>query len=347
MSLKVDITKKYGSFTLQVSMETGEGITGLLGASGGGKSLTLKCIAGIEKPDEGRVELNGRVLLDSAAGIDLPPQRRGVGYCFQSYALFPHMTVEKNILCGLRREKSRPIREEKLRDILDLLQLSGLESLRPAQLSGGQQQRVALARILVNAPELLLLDEPLSALDAHLRDMLKVELRKLLEDYGRPALLVTHSRDEAYDMCREIGVIDRGELLVLKPTRELFADPERVEAARITGCKNIALAERTGEHTAFVPAWGVELTAARPLGPGLRAVGVRAHHFHSREERNRFPVVFVREMEEPFETILQFRFASQAADAPPVWWRLSKDIRPVVLPAALGVAPEDILPLYS
>ena len=179
MSLHIDIRKRLGSFTLDVKFSAENGITSLLGASGCGKSMTLKCIAGIEKPDEGRIELDGTVLFDSAQKINLPPQKRRVGYLFQNYALFPNMSVRQNILCGLNREKDRGAKERRLRDMLRMMQLEGLEDRKPAQLSGGQQQRAALARILVNDPQILLLDEPFSALDGHLRDSLKVEMRDL------------------------------------------------------------------------------------------------------------------------------------------------------------------------
>ena len=202
MSLHVDIRKRLGSFMLDVKFSAENGITSLLGASGCGKSMTLKCIAGIEKPDEGRIELDGTVLFDSAQKINLPPQKRRVGYLFQNYALFPNMSVRQNILCGLNREKDRGAKERRLRDMLRMMQLEGLEDRKPAQLSGGQQQRAALARILVNDPQILLLDEPFSALDGHLRDSLKVEMRDLLERFGREVLMVTHDRNEAYNMSR-------------------------------------------------------------------------------------------------------------------------------------------------
>ena len=182
MSLIVDIHRDFGGFVLDAAFEAENGITCLLGSSGCGKSLTLKCIAGIEKPDRGHIELDGAVLFDSEKRINLPPQSRRVGYLFQNYALFPNMTVRQNILCGLNREKNRTEKERRLRDMLKLMQLDGLEERKPSQLSGGQQQRVALARILVNEPRMLMLDEPFSALDAHLRDSLKVELRDMLQE---------------------------------------------------------------------------------------------------------------------------------------------------------------------
>jgi molybdate transport system ATP-binding protein len=309
--------------------------------------MTLKCIAGIEKPDEGRIELDGRVLFDSAQGVNLPPQQRRVGYLFQNYALFPNMTVRQNILCGLNREKDRSARERRLRDMLRRMQLEGLEERKPAQLSGGQQQRAALARILVSDPQILLLDEPFSALDGHLRDSLKVEMRDLLQRFGREVLMVTHDRGEAYNMSREIAVMDAGRILTLKPTKELFADPGSVQAAILTGCKNIAAARRVDEHTVEVPDWGVRLETKQQVNEGLCAVGLRAHYFNPNAVQNRFPVRYVEEMEEPFETILQFRYAAQREDSPPVWWRLPKEKKSAVFPAELGIAPANILLLYE
>ena len=347
MSLRVDIRKSLGSFTLDVDFTAGQGITSLLGASGCGKSMTLKCIAGIEKPDEGRIELDGRVLFDSAQGVNLPPQQRRVGYLFQNYALFPNMTVRQNILCGLNREKDRSARERRLRDMLRRMQLEGLEERKPAQLSGGQQQRAALARILVSDPQILLLDEPFSALDGHLRDSLKVEMRDLLQRFGREVLMVTHDRGEAYNMSREIAVMDAGRILTLKPTKELFADPGSVQAAILTGCKNIAAARRVDEHTVEVPDWGVRLETKQQVNEGLCAVGLRAHYFNPNAVQNRFPVRYVEEMEEPFEVIIQFRYAGQYPDTPPVWWRLPKEKKPQTFPAELGIAPANILLLYK
>jgi len=347
MSLQADIRKDFGSFVLDVQLCFEEGITCLLGASGCGKSLTLKAIAGIVRPDEGRIILNGRTLFDSEKGIDLPPQQRNVGYLFQNYALFPNMTVRQNILCGLHRVKDKAAKERQLGEMLKLMQLEGQAGLLPHQLSGGQQQRAALARILVSGPELLMLDEPFSALDGHLRDLLKVELKKLLNRYGKEVLMVTHSRDEAYDMCRRIGVMDEGKLLAMKPTKRLFADPGSVRAAVLTGCKNIAEARKTGPHRAYVPAWDIELETAAKLRDDLCAVGIRAHYFNAGAQHNRFPVIFAEKLEEPFETIIQFRFRGQSEDSPALWWRMSKEKQPREFPEVLGIAPVNILPLYG
>ena len=347
MSLIVDIRKDLGGFVLNTAFEAEPGVTTLLGPSGCGKSLTLKCIAGIEKPDSGHIELNGRVLFDSAQHINLRPQQRHVGYLFQNYALFPNMTVRQNLMCALRGKYDRETRDQRVDEMLSLMRLEAQEKHKPSQLSGGQQQRAALGRILLSEPELLLLDEPFSALDAHLRDSLKIELRNMLHSFGREVLMVTHSREEAYDLSRRIAVMDHGRLLALKPTKELFADPGSVPAAILTGCKNIATAIKTGDYEVEVPEWGIRLQTAQPVGDNLAAVGIRAHYFNPSTAHNRFPVRFVEEMEEPFETILQFRWARQDQDSQPIWWRLSKDKRPQSFPKELGVAPANILLLYD
>lgn len=347
MSLHVDIKKRLGSFVLESAFEQDGGVLGLLGASGCGKSMTLKCIAGIEKPDEGRIVLDGRVLYDSAARVNLPPQQRQVGYLFQNYALFPNMTVRQNIAVGLHREKDRRKRERELEDAIHLFQLDGLENHRPYQLSGGQQQRVALARIWVNRPQLLMLDEPFSALDSHLRLRLQMELKERLGVFGRDVLMVTHSRDEAYHMCGRIAVMESGKIKIVKETKELFADPESICAAAITGCKNIASARKIGEYEVEVPDWGIRLTTAKPVRDDVTAVGIRAHYFNTKTLQNRADVVYAGEMEEPFEVSVRFRWAGQRADTEPLLWRVSKEKRGQQFPTALGVAPVNILLLHA
>ncbi len=347
MSLFVQIEKRLGDFHLQAAFETDGGVLGLLGPSGCGKSLTLKCVAGVERPDAGQIVLNGETLFDSQRHIDLPPQRRGVGCLFQNYALFPNMTVEQNILCGLRWEKDKHKKIAVLHEMLELMGLKGLERLRPAALSGGQAQRAALARILVNRPKLLMLDEPFSALDAHLRDRLQADMKALLSQLGTDTVMVTHSRDEAYHLCGRVSVMDDGQILTVQETKKLFADPGSVRAAELTGCKNIASARKIDEYKVDVPGWGVRLTSAQPVRDGLTAVGIRAHSFTPETMHNLYPVTFVGDMEEPFEWTLQFQYPNQSPDAPPLWWRVPKDCLPSPRPENLGAAPENILLLYS
>ena len=346
MSLSVHIKKRVGNFQLSVDMEHELGITGLLGASGCGKSMTLKCIAGIEKPDEGRIVLNGRVLYDSGKRINLRPQDRRVGYLFQNYALFPNMTVEKNILCGLCREKKKEVKYKKLEEILDVMELQNCRGKYPRQLSGGQQQRTALARILVSQPELLLLDEPFSALDSYLREQLQTQLREILNTYGKDVLMVSHSRDEVYYLCGQLAVMGNGRILKMGNTKDVFADPGTRTAAILTGCKNIAAAQKKGEYEVEVPDWGICLQTRYPVGDSVCAVGIRAHYFHPKARENVFPVKYSGKREEPFEVRILFRYENQREYTPDLWWRVTKDRGLQNMPEKLGISSQNVLLLY-
>ena len=206
MAVSVDIEKKLHGFTLKVKLESDGSPMGILGASGSGKSMTLRCIAGIQTPDSGRIVVNDKVLFDSEKKINLKPQERKVGYLFQNYALFPTMTVEKNIACGYRGDKKQL--KAKVADYIERYQLNGLEKRYPGQLSGGQQQRVALARILAYEPEALLLDEPFGALDVITRGEMQDWLLSVRKQMNRTVLLVTHDMDEAIYLSDRILVLD-------------------------------------------------------------------------------------------------------------------------------------------
>lgn len=197
MLLEVKIRKKLKEFTLDVDFVVKDAVLGLMGSSGSGKSMTLKCIAGVEEPDEGRIVLDGRVLFDSQQGISLKPQQRHIGYMFQSYALFPNMTVKQNILCGLEvRGLSASRQEQCLQELLTRFQLQAIAESYPRQISGGQKQRAALARMLGAAPQVILLDEPFSALDTGLKQELLQELQELLQERGGATILVSHDKQE-------------------------------------------------------------------------------------------------------------------------------------------------------
>ena len=226
MSLEVDIRKKLHGFKLDVSFTTaGSSRLGVLGPSGSGKSMTLKSIAGIVTPDEGRIVLNGRTLFDSAKKINLPPQKRKVGYLFQSYALFPHMRVVDNIACGLQLNKKEARENRQIKQIVDMLHLNGLEERYPGQLSGGQQQRAALARILAFQPEIILLDEPFSALDEPLRVELQRQLSEILHSWRKEAILVTHSIKEVRRLSDHLIELDCGHIVARGETEKLLPRP--------------------------------------------------------------------------------------------------------------------------
>ena len=235
MSLYVDIEKDLGSFCLKAKFEVGDESIALLGPSGCGKSMTLKCIAGIETPDRGRIVVDDVVLFDSEKKINLTPQQRRTGLLFQNYALFPNMTVYKNICAGARRERDSQKRNRMIESIMDKFGLADLADRYPHQLSGGQQQRVALARILVSSPRILLLDEPFSALDSHLRFMLEREVRQVMREFGKTVVLVSHDRDEVYRMSDKIAVMDDGIIQTIGTRAQVFADPRTRKGAILTG----------------------------------------------------------------------------------------------------------------
>ena len=213
MGLYVNIAKRLNQFNLQVEFNLENGLTGLMGASGSGKSMTLKCIAGIELPDSGKIVLDGKVLFDSEAKVNLPPQKRNVGYLFQSYALFSNMNVVENILCGLQAKGlSDAEANARAQKLVEKFKLQGLEKSYPRQLSGGQKQRVALARLLAAEPEVILLDEPFSALDEDLKEDLQRELRAALAEFGGVALLVSHNKSEIKKLCNSAYVIKQGQV---------------------------------------------------------------------------------------------------------------------------------------
>jgi molybdate transport system ATP-binding protein len=362
VSLRVAIRKRFGrsggtlpegpgrGFVLETEFETGDepGCLGILGASGSGKSLTLKCIAGIERPDEGRIEVNGRVLFDSAGGINLKPQERRVGYLFQHYALFPRMRVLENITVGLpafrREDRSRTL--ERAREWIERLGLTELEGRYPAQLSGGQQQRTALARMLIREPELILLDEPFSALDSGLREQMQLHFTKLFHS-RRDIVMVTHSRDEAYKLCHEILVIEGGRVLGKNKTPELFRNPGVVGVARLTGCKNISPIRQSAAREILALDWGLTLRLKEPLPPGISHVGIRAHDFSPVPPGggpvNEVPIEVLRRLEEPFEEVVIFRLAGgETGERGELWWKFSKYLG-LSIPEKLYIPPEALL----
>jgi molybdate transport system ATP-binding protein len=236
--LEVRLVKRLPGFTLDVEWSAGDDVAVLFGPSGAGKTLTLQCLAGLLKPDAGRIVVGGRVLFDAEAGIDLPPQRRGLGYVFQGYALFPHLTVAANVAFGLRG-RARAEVARRTSEVIERMGLGGLEDRRPDEISGGQRQRVALGRALAPDPAFLLLDEPLSALDARLRQSLREEMATILSDWQVPAVLVTHDFQEAYRLGDQIVVYEAGQVIQTAPRSELLWRPASERVAGILGIRNI------------------------------------------------------------------------------------------------------------
>ena len=238
MLLEFDLEKRVPGFKLRASLTAEADIIVLFGPSGAGKSLTLQCLAGVAAPDRGYISLNGEPLFDSAKGISLPPQRRRVGYVPQNYALFPHLTTVENIAFGLRRWPKEQSKAE-VDHLVSLLGLEGLEGRRPWELSGGQQQRVALARAVATQPRLLLLDEPLSALEPSLRVSLRADLLRIQEEMDVGIVFVTHDLADAYTMADSIAVYDGGSVLQVGPIDEVFQKPANATVARLTGAGNL------------------------------------------------------------------------------------------------------------
>lgn len=348
--LQVDIEKTVGSFQLRVKLESENEILALLGASGCGKSMTLKCIAGIMTPDRGRIALNGRVLFDSEAGINLTPQQRRVGYLFQQYALFPNMTVAQNIAAGLHH-LSRQERAAAVTAYIQAFHLEGLERHRPAQLSGGQQQRVALARILASEPEVLLLDEPFSALDSYLKWELELELMDTLKGFQGEVLFVSHSRDEVCRMCETVCVLNCGQSEPKASVAELMRTPGTVSAALLSGCKNFSVAERIDDQTVHCADWGVTLRSAVPITASTTHIGIRAHYIIPGEAaENVIECRVARVVDNVFSTIIMLetpggtkgRSLLRMEMDQSAWRKLSG-----VEVLRVHVAPSDVLPLLG
>lgn len=277
IELTVDIQKQLPGFLLDVSFKTDQTPLGLLGGSGAGKSLILRCIAGLEQPDRGRIVLNGRVLFDSARGINLPPRDRGCGFLFQNYALFPHLTIAENIAFGLPRSQSPRAIKQEVEQQLIAVDLPGISDRYPTELSGGQQQRVALARAKASKPGIMLLDEPFSALDTYLRDKQEKLLRNNLITYQGVTLFITHNLEEAYRVCPNLLVIDRGQAIAQGTKQDIFEHPRNFKTAQLTGCKNFSRAVAISDRQVKAIDWGCIFEVIEPLPTSLEYVGIRAH----------------------------------------------------------------------
>lgn len=236
-TLTLDLDHPLRSFRLALGLELGRETVALVGPSGAGKSSVLRAIAGLLRPDEGHIAMGGRVWFDPAAGVDLPPERRSVGLVFQEYALFPHLDVRRNVAFGGAARAD---------ELLERLRISHLAGARPGDLSGGERQRVALARALARDPAVLLLDEPLSALDAHTRGIVRAELAELLAELRLPTLLVTHDFEDAAAFAGRVGVLVEGAVRQLASAAELVAAPADAFVASFAGANLLHGTARPG-----------------------------------------------------------------------------------------------------
>ncbi|HEY8497533.1 MAG TPA: ABC transporter ATP-binding protein [Limnochordales bacterium] len=276
----IKLTKRFGAVTavdgVSLDIAQGEFVT-LLGPSGCGKTTILRMIAGLETPDDGRIVVSGNDITFT------PANRRGFGMVFQNYALFPHLTVMENVAFGLRaRGESQATVEREVKRALELVRLAGFEHRKPSQLSGGQQQRVALARALAARPEILLLDEPLSNLDAQLREETRAEILRLQKDFGITAIYVTHDQAEAFALSDRIAVMNRGRVEQIGTPAEIYSRPANAFVARFLGSVNVLAGSVAGVEegralvdVGFARLWSV-LDPAKPVQPG-QAVQVCIH----------------------------------------------------------------------
>jgi molybdate transport system permease protein len=268
--------------------------------------MLLRCIAGLEQPDKGLISLNGRILLDSGKRINVPARERRVGMLFQHYALFPHRTLAENIAFGLR-DLPRDEQSRRVATLLERTHIAGLESRYPREVSGGEQQRAALARALAIEPEALLLDEPLSALDTHLRSQMEAQLQETFSVYQRPALLVTHNIEEAYRLGDQLMVLAGGRVAAFGAKDAIFRSPPSLEVARLTGCKNFSRVRVISDTTVEALDWNCTLQVARPIARPPAHAGIRAHQIEfvssaktTAESSNVFPCWLARSSETPF-----------------------------------------------
>ena len=269
MEIYVDIYKKLDEFDLDINFES-NGTIGLLGSSGSGKSMTLKCIAGIEKPDRGIIKINGHTVFDSEKGINLPAQKRNIGFVFQNYALFPHMTVLENICFGIKKKNNM----EKIQSIVDKVEISNLLDRYPKELSGGQQQRVAIARVLARDPKVLLFDEPLSALDNYLKSQLEEWLDDLIKEFTGPTVFVSHNINEVIRICDNIVVLSKGKVIEYGEMQQVLKNPTTLETATIAGCENIFSASFYNDFSVYVEDLDLYLKTNKMVPKDISNIGI-------------------------------------------------------------------------
>ncbi|HWQ76607.1 MAG TPA: sulfate/molybdate ABC transporter ATP-binding protein [Syntrophomonas sp.] len=350
MGLDIDITKQLPGFALRAQLGCEQGIIGVLGASGAGKSMLLKCIAGLVSPDRGRILIDGVTFFDSGRKINLPSRERKTGFLFQNYALFPHLTIAENIAFGLDK-LNKTDRGKRVSELMERFKLAEMAARYPSQISGGQQQRVALARALAAEPKILLLDEPFSALDNHLKNHMMKDMLVFLKEFGGSTLFVTHNIEEAYRLCDLIAVLNSGKVEFIGPKEEVFMKPASLAAAQITGCKNIAGAVRISSHMARIPEWGITLSTADSIEDEQGFIGIRANHImmaNDKSKENLFSVWIADESKAQFRTTLYLKIGSVSVnpDDYHIEWEISREQRDEIMnlgqPFHICLRPERI-----
>ena len=315
--LCLNIFKSLSGFALDVGFDISPEVLGILGASGSGKSMTLRCIAGLETPSSGKIVVNGKVLFDSAEGINVPSKDRRIGFLFQNYALFPHLSVAQNVAFGLQH-LSESEQELRVKEQLISVQMSGLENRYPHELSGGQQQRVALARAIAPSPDLLLLDEPFSALDTHLRSQLERELMQTLANYRGITLFVSHNLEEVYRVCKNLLVLAEGRPIAFDTKENIFDRPGNFTVALLTGCKNFSAAKPISVTVVEAIDWGCTLTVVETIPKSLVSVGIRAHQLSfvsGCDRENTFACWIASTVETPHRVTLYLKLHSPPNDS--------------------------------
>ena len=320
LSLSVDIKKNFSGFELDVAFDVKDETLGLLGSSGCGKSLTLRCIAGIETPEEGKIVVNDKVFFEKEAGkkpkINLTPQQRKTALLFQNYMLFPNLTVEENIAAGIDREKTNEEVSDIIETQLKKFGLTGMEKRYPAQLSGGQQQRVAIARMLAAEPQILMLDEPFSALDSHLKGALEQHLSVVFSEFEGSILYVSHDIDEALRLSNRIAVVDAGHIAEMCEKRELVDNPQSLAGLKLSGCKNTTAAVRVDDNKLKLPEWNIEVVTEKTVPDDITHFGVRAFMLEQSDGpgENCFLTRVIHKTKSRFENALMLQFAHNASD---------------------------------
>jgi molybdate transport system ATP-binding protein len=333
-------------FSLDLEFQTSAGVTVLFGSSGSGKTLTLDCIAGFERPDEGRILLDDDILFDGAAGVHLAPQARHCGYVFQNYALFPHMTLRQNLEFAAER-RPRLERHRRVTEMLEQFHLDDVAGRKPHELSGGQKQRCSIARALIGAPRLLLLDEPARGLDAPLRAELYAVLRQVRAEFGTPVLLVSHDLDECFELADEMLVMREGRLVQSGSPKKVLEQPANVDVARLLGLFTLLPAEilalDPARNLSRLRMGGFELTG--PYFPGrllgdrvvlcVRPEALAAAARNGKPGPNQIPAQLERAVERPQSVRLEFS-GGISVDVSPAEYERQKNTRDWVIefPAA-------------